>query len=498
MIASTIGYEWWSSHRTVRTIAEGLAARGHLVLRFDYDGTGDSAGERWDPDRITAWRSSLRAAVEAVRAQGPTSVSIVGLRFGALLALTDGADLGVASIAAIAPVVSGRRYSRELRLLAEPVPGVEGAVVNAGLVLTQPTIADLGALDATMGDRPPAPRVLVLQRPEQPVDALVEHLRGLGTVVEVQDAVGLETALDIATEAATVPGGLVDAVVDWFGTGPTRATSVEVAPSQPVVADIPVEDGVVRESIVELGGLVAVRSQAPAGPSDTVVVLLDSGSEPHVGPGRSWVDYARTLARRGVDVLRIDYSGWGESPDRGHAPGRPYDRHCLEETAAMVRQLRADYDHVVLAGLCVGAWMGIRVAQTTSVDAVVAINPQLYWDYGEPLDPTIAETVARRTGDRARNARYARLGVWSALDALGIRPRGARWLSGLRHRRTPTLLLFAEGDEAHLRSRPVRAAPRSRAARRVPGVDRGPGDRPSDVPRVAALRGRRPDHDLPA
>lgn len=381
-----------------------------------------------------------------MRARGATSVSVVGLRFGALLALVDGADLGLEAIAAIAPVASGRRFTRELRLMAEPIPDVDGAVVNSGLVLTPATVADLGALDALTGERRPAARALILQRPEQPADALVDHLRAIGVAVDVGAADGIETALDTATEAATVPTRIVDAVVDWFGAAPA---STDVAPPLVAVVDaeIPVDGDVVRESIVELDGLVAVRTQASSGPSDTVVVLLDSGSEPHVGPGRSWVDYARTLARRGVDVLRIDYSGWGESPDLGHAPGRPYDRHCLAETAAMVQHLRADYDRVALAGLCVGAWMGIRVAQTTPVDAVVAINPQLYWDYGEPLDPTIAETVKRRVGDRAHNAKYARLRVWSALDAVGIRPRGARWLSALRRRRTPTLLLFAEGDE---------------------------------------------------
>ena len=49
VIAGPIGYEWWSTHRTLRTLAERLADRGHTVLRFDYDGLGDSTGERWDP-----------------------------------------------------------------------------------------------------------------------------------------------------------------------------------------------------------------------------------------------------------------------------------------------------------------------------------------------------------------------------------------------------------------------------------------------------------------
>ena len=38
------GYEAVCAHRTLRVVAERLAERGFAVLRFDYDGTGDSAG----------------------------------------------------------------------------------------------------------------------------------------------------------------------------------------------------------------------------------------------------------------------------------------------------------------------------------------------------------------------------------------------------------------------------------------------------------------------
>ena len=37
-----VGYEYWSSHRSLRTLAERLAQNGCLALRFDFDGTGDS------------------------------------------------------------------------------------------------------------------------------------------------------------------------------------------------------------------------------------------------------------------------------------------------------------------------------------------------------------------------------------------------------------------------------------------------------------------------
>jgi len=41
VVVPPIGYELWSSHRTLRTLAERLAGQGCSVLRFDFDGTGD-------------------------------------------------------------------------------------------------------------------------------------------------------------------------------------------------------------------------------------------------------------------------------------------------------------------------------------------------------------------------------------------------------------------------------------------------------------------------
>ncbi|MGP1674926.1 MAG: alpha/beta fold hydrolase, partial [Candidatus Limnocylindrales bacterium] len=438
VIASPIGYEWWSTHRTLRTLAERLAARGHTVVRFDYDGTGDSAGDRWDDARVDAWRASLGHAVAAMRNRGVEHVTIVGLRLGGLLALLDGAAHGADAVVGWVPVTSGRRFAKELRLLGVPIPDRDGASVMAGLVLTPETVEGLGGLDAASIAAAPAPRVLVVTRPEAPLDDLMERLRALGGSVEVASVPGMETALDVPSEDAVVPEAPVETIAAWIGDAPRTETALE--PQLRRDARIAVDGGVVRETIVEVGGLTAVRGGPLDGASRTVVAFLNSGSEAHVGPGRAWVDYARALALAGYATVRVDFSGWGESPDRGHAPGRPYDRHCFDETIELVAELRADFDHVVLAGLCAGAWMAMRAAQDTQVDGIIAINPQLYWDFGCPVEATIPQTRKRRTKIREREELGRRYGIWSALDAVGVRPMAARWFAALRHRRTPVLM----------------------------------------------------------
>jgi dienelactone hydrolase len=453
VIASPIGYEWWSTHRTVRTLAERLAARGQTVIRFDYDGTGDSAGGRWDDARVAAWRASLGEAVTALRSRGVEHVTIAGLRFGGLLALLDGAAHGADAVVGWVPVTSGRRFVKELRLLGIPVPERDGSSVMAGLVLTPDTVEAMGALDVATIAAVPAPRVLIATSPDVPLDDLAERLRAIGGSVEVAAVTGMEMALGVPSEDAVVPDGAIETIAAWIGDAP-RSEAVAGSPALPSLrrdARIPVGDGLVHETIGRVGGLTAVRGgPADVVPDDaprTVVAFLNSGSEAHVGPGRAWVDYARDLARAGIATTRVDFSGWGESPDRGHAPGRPYDRHCLDETIDLVAQLRTEFDRVVLAGLCAGAWMAMRAAQDVRVDGIVAINPQLYWDFGCPVEATIPQTRKRRTKEREREEFGRRYGIWSMLDVLGMRPMAARWFAALRRRRTRVLLLFAEGDD---------------------------------------------------
>ena len=81
----------------------------------------------------------------------------------------------------------------------------------------------------------------------------------------------------------------------------------------------------------------------------------------------------RDLALIGFSSVRLDFSGWGESPDLGHAPGRPYDQHGMEEVREAVAALRElGHQQVVVAGLCAGAWVALKAAVTVDVDGVVA------------------------------------------------------------------------------------------------------------------------------
>jgi pimeloyl-ACP methyl ester carboxylesterase len=79
--------EYMRSYRAVKNLAEGLSRSGLHVLRFDWSGTGDSAGDLRDA-RLATWQQDLAAAAEELLdLSGARKLAIVGLRLGASVAL---------------------------------------------------------------------------------------------------------------------------------------------------------------------------------------------------------------------------------------------------------------------------------------------------------------------------------------------------------------------------------------------------------------------------
>src|SRR6202163_5118052 len=118
VICKPFGYEVMCSHTSLRAFADSAAEMGVPALRFDYCGTGDSADIEPQADQLQVWTKDVLAAIaELQRRTGVERVCLFGLRLGALLAaLAASQSESVSSLVLIAPVISGRRYLRELRM----------------------------------------------------------------------------------------------------------------------------------------------------------------------------------------------------------------------------------------------------------------------------------------------------------------------------------------------------------------------------------------------
>ncbi len=110
------------SHRVLLSLARQLAARGHIVMRFDYMGAGDSSGATPETS-LDTHLADLTAAFEYLVNKHPEvqRVGLIGLRLGATLAALfaeRGGDrhrqLQGAPLVLWEPILDGANYFQEL------------------------------------------------------------------------------------------------------------------------------------------------------------------------------------------------------------------------------------------------------------------------------------------------------------------------------------------------------------------------------------------------
>jgi pimeloyl-ACP methyl ester carboxylesterase len=86
VLCHPFGNEYFGAYRTMRVLADQLANAGVSVLRFDYYGTGDSAGFGLDAS-IEQWLADIDCAIEEIKGTvAAETTSLIGVRLGATLA----------------------------------------------------------------------------------------------------------------------------------------------------------------------------------------------------------------------------------------------------------------------------------------------------------------------------------------------------------------------------------------------------------------------------
>lgn len=397
VICPPFGVEAVFAHRALRHVAERLAAAGFAVLRFDYRGTGDSPGHEESPGLVNAWRSGIRAALDAVRAlSGAPKSAIVGMRLGVTLAGSVAANTGdVDSIAMWAPIVSGRRYARELRAFSQTSERSDSGV--GGMPVQPETLAEIEQVDLAKLAKAPARRALIISRDDLPDDgSLANTLTALGVDVKSVAASGYADAM-VEPHNTVVPEAVIDAVSGWLvANHPVLATENAPAATPPIVHESVLEEGVVErpaflDAAKRLFGVVS-EPQGRA-PLPTAIVLVNAGAVSHIGPHRFYVTLARDWAAAGFRVLRMDIGGIGESrAAAGAEENHTYPKSATSDVIAGVESLRKlGAKNVVVVGLCSGAHASYHLAlertDRTDLAGVVMINPIVfYWKPGDALD----------------------------------------------------------------------------------------------------------------
>ena len=407
VLCQPLGIEAICVYFTYRKLADRLAQEGLAVLRFDYDGTGDSAGEETDPGRVDAWLSSVSAAVDELAATGVPRIGLVGVRMGGLFAAHEAARRGgVDALVLWDPCVSGKAFLREqrmLRLLSGGEGSDDGGAIEApGLRFEPDTVEGLAGVDLATLDGALAERTLVLVPPGASRPRVLDR-RLSGVDVDWREATGQQALLD--SHRQEPPYETVGRVTDWL-VSELRGEPVTLAepPAQSgpgVVGATPEGLPVVEYSVtlgeLDLFGIVTDTGVSHRGPT---IVLVNEGNTHHIGQARIWVDLARVLGAAGFRTLRFDLSGNGDSGTRpGQTPHVGRAPEAIDDIYMAMQGVQPDDPTgVILVGFCSGAYQVVEQALLHPPVGICVINPT--FSFAPPEPEGTAVRLARQRSKR--------------------------------------------------------------------------------------------------
>ena len=407
LLNAPLGIEAVSAHTAYRRLADRLAEVGFAVLRFDYDGTGDSAGQADDPGRVEAWLGSIREAEGLMRGLGLKRMSAIGMRVGATLVAE---ALGswepvLDDLVLWDPCASGRTFLREQSALWSFAFGTQsnndGSIETPGLVFDKETVADLSSITIADSEGPLAKGVLLLRRANRKGNRQMNERLELPHI-EHQAILGQEEFVDVTPDAAVLPAETIEIIVEWLAARAAGNPLVRVDPDAIgrdwAVVGSTSSGATIEEHALALGPLglfgivtsqrddrdTAVQvsansflAESPAKPDEPpTLFFLNAGTIDHVGPSRLWVQLSRAWAAAGFRSIRFDLSGLGDSPvHAGRPAGLVFPAEALTDLRDVLTEaLPEDQSNAVLIGLCSGAYQAIEGGIVHKVRGVCALN----------------------------------------------------------------------------------------------------------------------------
>ena len=119
LICYPIGEEYIRTHRVLTQLTGRLTGLGFHVLRFDYYGSGNSAGSTGDGD-VTQWVQDIKTALTELKDMSAVSrLSVIGIRFGAALAALASSETRINKLVLWDPVTDGKAYVQGMKKMQQ-------------------------------------------------------------------------------------------------------------------------------------------------------------------------------------------------------------------------------------------------------------------------------------------------------------------------------------------------------------------------------------------
>ena len=395
LMVSPWGFEELTIRKSWRVLAEMMAAQGFPCMRFDLPGTGDSLERELDILNLEQWLEPIRQAAQQLRQQTHVQrMIIVAQGMGVLLAQQVADQIGTEAFVAMAPMAEGRSGIRELALWGKMIAEVHNVPVEmgpnvgvnvAGYMLAEPLTDQIKKLRLNNEIPSTMRKALVVARPNRATDAdATASFRARGVETAEISYTGYDELVSDPTRSET-PLWAFENIVEWLVSQyPDRATAMAIQP-QSFAAPL-AGPGFDEEPICfgDSGRIFGVLTRPQHADSCPVVVLPNSGYNPHTGWARGHVNLARKLAQEGIASFRMDGANIGDGEADPNSPSQAlYAPSQVGEVSQAIDVLSArGFGPVVLAGRCSGAYLSLHAAQEdTRVAGVVAINAlRLVWD----------------------------------------------------------------------------------------------------------------------
>jgi pimeloyl-ACP methyl ester carboxylesterase len=230
VLCHPLGSEYIYAHRSMRQLALKLCRAGHHTLRFDFFGTGDSAGEMTDAD-LRGWETDVESAIEGLEdIVGDAHVTLIGLRLGANIAATVAArrSKDIDALVLWDPIVSGAEYLRELGVAIQTEPDAPDArsaeraasLEVQGFPLTPSMLRELQSIELNTVISAPPVRSLMLVTQRTPSHGSLGASRtaaGGAASLTLEYMTAECPWAESATISGAVPVPVIQRIVEWLG-----------------------------------------------------------------------------------------------------------------------------------------------------------------------------------------------------------------------------------------------------------------------------------------